>query len=60
MVLKKDSERTKAAELVRDDAKKMSNCFLRLSHATNPKVRDHTSWGFLNVGTAKNCEFDWN
>ncbi len=39
MVMKKDSDRTKAAELVKEDAKKLSNCFLRLSHATSPKVR---------------------
>ena len=38
MVFKKDKERSTAAQLVRDEAKKISNFFLRLSHATNPKV----------------------
>lgn len=49
MVLKKDGERGKAAEQVKDDAKKMSNCFLRLSHATNPKVREHLQIGFITL-----------
>ena len=37
-VFKKDKEREKAAKMIRDEAKKMSTLFLRLSHATNPKV----------------------
>lgn len=42
MVLKKDKEREKVAKMIRDEAKKMSTLFLRLSHATNPKVRTIT------------------
>lgn len=37
-MLKKDKEREKAASLIRDEAKKISSFFLRLSHAANPKV----------------------
>ena len=37
-MFKKDKEREKAAKMIRDEAKKMSTIFLRLSHATNPKV----------------------
>ena len=37
-MFKKDKEREKAAKMIRDEAKKMSTLFLRLSHATNPKV----------------------
>ncbi len=48
MVMKKDSDRTKAAELVKEDAKKLSNCFLRLSHATSPKVRWKTLANWLS------------
>jgi hypothetical protein len=38
MVFKKDKERDKAASLIKDEAKKMSTLFLRLSHAANAKV----------------------
>ena len=38
MVFKKDKDREKGAQLIRDEAKKISTMFLRLSHATSPKV----------------------
>lgn len=38
MVFKKDKDREKGAKLIQDEAKKISAMFLRLSHATNPKV----------------------
>ena len=43
MVFKKDKDRSTAAQLIKDEAKKLSNIFLRLSHATNPKVRSCVS-----------------
>ena len=42
-MFKKDKEREKAAKMIRDEAKKTSTLFLRLSHATNPKVRESFS-----------------
>ena len=38
-MFKKDKEREKTAKMIRDEAKKMSTLFQRLSHATNPKVK---------------------
>ena len=38
MVFKKDKEREKGTMLIKEDAKRISTFFLRLSHATNPKV----------------------
>jgi len=38
MVFKKDKDREKGAQLIRDEAQKINNLFLRLSHATTPKV----------------------
>ena len=38
MVFKKDKDREKGAQLIRDETKKISTMLLRLSHATNPKV----------------------
>ena len=43
MVFKKDKEQEKATKMIQDKAKKMSTLFLRLSHATNPKVRSVTT-----------------
>ena len=37
-MFKKDKDREKGAQLIRDEAKKISTMFLRLSHATSPKV----------------------
>ena len=37
-MFKKDKDREKGAQLVRDEAKKISTTLLRLSHATGPKV----------------------
>lgn len=37
-MFKKDKDREKGAKLIQDEAKKISAMFLRLSHATNPKV----------------------
>ena len=52
MVFKKDKEREKAAKMIRDEAKKMSTLFLRLSHATNPKVRSVWFKNYLFLSTA--------
>ena len=38
MVFKKDKDRERAGKMIHDEAKKISTMFLRLSHATNPKV----------------------
>ena len=37
-MFKKDKDREKGAQLIRDKAKKISTMFPRLSHATSPKV----------------------
>ena len=37
-MFKKDKDREKGAQLIRDEVKKISTMFLRLSHATSPKV----------------------
>ena len=38
-----DMDRQKGAELIQDEAKKISAMFLSLSHTTNPKVRTMSS-----------------
>ena len=38
VVLKKKDDRQKAASFIREESKKIGNLFMRLSHATNPKV----------------------
>ena len=49
-MFKKDKDREKGAQLIRDEAKKISAMFLRLSHATSPKVHSVDSSPLL--GTA--------
>ena len=49
MVLKKDKDREKGAQLIRDEAKKISTMLLRLSHATSPKVHSVYSWEVVLV-----------
>ena len=39
-MLKKDKEREKAGDYIIEESKKLSNMFLRLSHACKPKVQD--------------------
>ena len=39
-MLKKDKEREKAGDYIIEESKKLSNMFLRLSHACKPKVPD--------------------
>lgn len=38
ITLKKKDDRQKAASFIREESKKIGNLFMRLSHATNPKV----------------------
>ena len=51
MVLKKDKEREKASKLIHDEARKISAMFLRLSHATNPKVINSPQSGSIHLLT---------
>lgn len=50
MVFKKDKDREKGAQLIRDEAQKINNLFLRLSHATTPKVHIGGVSSYPNVG----------
>ena len=48
-MFKKDKDREKGAQLIREEAKKISTTFLRLSHATSPKV--HSVYSSSLLGT---------
>ena len=45
MVFKKDKDRERACKMVCDEVKRISTMFLRLSHATNPKVGEEGGRG---------------